>query len=41
MSMKKYFEDFGALCFGSMMLSTNMNKSKQDESNFDKLRGLR
>ncbi len=29
MSMKKYFEDFSALCYGSMMLSTNMNKSEK------------
>ncbi len=29
MSLKQYFEDFGTLCYGSMMLSTNMNKAAQ------------
>ena len=41
MSMKKYMEDFGALCLGSMMLSTNMNKSKPEEDSFEQLRRLR
>lgn len=39
MSMKKYFEDFGTLCYGSMMLSTNMNKS--EKASIRSLRGLR
>ena len=41
MSMKNYFEDVGTLCFGSMMLSTNMNKGAQDKKNIRSLKGLR
>lgn len=41
MSMKEYFKDFSALCLGSMMLSTNMNKSASQEDSFSRLRRMR
>lgn len=30
--MMKFFEDAAALCYGSLMLSTNMNKAGETDS---------
>ena len=37
MMMHKLFDEAGALCYGSLMLTTNMNKAKEEQS-FEGLR---
>lgn len=34
---QKFFDEAGALCYGSLMLTTNMNKSGAEDG-FDRLR---